>query len=78
MSARPGEGENRARVARRGREGNVADNRRDAEDVRLPIGAGVEEREGVVDAGVDVKDQRLGALSHGDIFPGGAAHPCRS
>ena len=31
------------------------------------MGAGVEEREGVVDAGIDVEDERLGVLSHASI-----------
>ena len=60
----PGKRENRARVARRGRERNVADDRGDAEDVRLVMRAGVEQRERIVDAGVDVEDEGLGELGH--------------
>ncbi len=61
----PREREDRPRVARRGRERHVADHGRDAEDPRLRLGAGIEEREGVVDAGVDVDDERLRLLRHG-------------
>ena len=61
----PGKRHNRARVARRGRKGDVADHSGDAEDLRLVMRAGVEERERIVDAGVDVDDQRLGMLGHG-------------
>src|SRR6185437_1470433 len=62
--------EDRPRVARRGNERNVADDGGDAENPRLLMRAGVEEREGVVDAGVDVDDQRLGALRQGvDLSP---------
>ena len=55
----PGKRENRACVACRGREGNVADDRGDAEDSRLVMRAGVEQRERIVDAGIDVEDERL-------------------
>ncbi len=54
----PRKRQNRARVARRGGERNVADHGRDAEDLRLVMSAGVEERERIVDAGVDVDDER--------------------
>ena len=64
----PRKRENRARVARCGGEGNIADDRGDAEDTRPVICAGVEERERIVDAGIDVKDERLGALSHDSIL----------
>ena len=57
----PGKRENRPRVARRGGEGDVADDRGDAEDLRLFVRAGVEQRQRVVDAGVDVDDEGLGA-----------------
>jgi hypothetical protein len=48
--------ENRSRVARRGCERNVTDDRGDAEDSHPIMRAGVEERERIVDAGVDVED----------------------
>ena len=65
MSARPASAENRPRVARRGRERNVADDGGDAEDLRLFMRAGVEQRQRVVDAGVDVDDEGLGGFGHG-------------
>ena len=61
----PGERENRPRVARRRGERNVADDRGDAEDLRLLVRAGVEQRQRVVDSGVDVDDEGLGGLGHG-------------
>ena len=41
----PRKREDRPRVARRGGKGNVADHRGDAEDLRLVMRAGVEQRE---------------------------------
>ena len=65
MSARPASLRTarvlRVAAARR----NVADDRGDAEDLRLFVRAGVEQRQGVVDAGVDVDDEGLGRLGHG-------------
>ena len=65
----PRERQNRARVARRGGQRNVADDGGDAEDLRLVMRAGVEQRQRVVDAGVDVKDERLGELGHEGNLP---------
>ena len=64
----PGERENRPRVARRRGKGDVADDRGDAEDLRLRMGAGVEQRQRVVDSGVDVDDEGLGGFGHGRQF----------
>ena len=60
----PRKRENSPRVSRRGRERNVADDRGDAEDSHPFMRAGVEKRESVIDAGVDVKDEGLGELGH--------------
>ena len=73
----PGKLENRPRVARRGGERNVADDRGDAEDLRLFVRAGVEQRQRVVDAGVDVDDEGLGRLGHGGAR-GSLMSPLRS
>ena len=67
--AAPGEGENRPRVARRRREGHVADDRGNAEDMRLSMSAGVKQRHRVVDSGVDVDDDGLGVVGHGVNLP---------
>ena len=60
-----GEREHGAGVAGRVGETYVADDGRDAEKARPSLGAGVEEGEGVVDAGVDVDEQGFGLLRHG-------------
>ena len=70
----PRKRENGAGVSRRGRKRNVADDGRDAEDWRLVMGAGVEERERVVDAGVDVDDEGLGRIGHEGILRDGAGN----
>ena len=59
------ERQHRPRVAGRGVEAHVADDRRDAEDLGLGRGAGVEKRERVVDSGVDVDDKGFSRLRHG-------------
>ena len=59
------ERQHRPRVAGRGVEAHVADDRRDAEDLGLGRGAGVEKRERVVDSGIDVDDKGFGLLGHG-------------
>jgi len=74
-AAAPGKRQNRARVARGGREGNVAHHSGDAQDLRLVMSAGVEEREGVIDACVDVDDERLSEFGHEGNLPGGAGNP---
>ena len=61
----PRKREDRACIAGRRCEGNTAYDRRDAEDLRLVIGVGVEERECIADARIDVDDQRLELLRHG-------------
>ena len=65
----PGEGQDRPRVARRSRQGNVADDGGDAKDLRLLVRAGVKERQRVVDSGVDIDDHGLSMLGHGVILP---------
>ena len=64
ISARPASVENCACVTRRGRERNVADYGGDAEDSRPVMRAGVEQRKRIVDASIDVKDERLCELGH--------------
>ena len=44
---------------------DIADDGRDSEKARPRLGAGVEEGEGVVDAGVDVDEQGFGLMRHG-------------
>ena len=65
----PRKRQNRACVARCGRKRNVADDRGDAEDLRPVMRAGVEQRQRIVDAGVDVDDQGLGVLGHRGNLP---------
>ena len=55
----PRKRENSSRIARCGGERNIADDRGDAEDTRPVIRAGVEQRKRIVDASIDVKDERL-------------------
>ena len=67
----PRKRQDRACVARCGRERNVADDRRDAEDAQLVVRAGVEERKRIVDTSIDVKEERLCELGHeGNVLLG--------
>ena len=59
------ERQHRPRVAGRCVEIDIADDGRHAKDLRRRRGAGVKERERVVDSGVDVDDNGLGMLGHG-------------
>ena len=54
-----GQRQNRPRIARRAPEIDIAGDRRDAEDVRLRRGAGIEQAERVIDAGVDVENEEF-------------------
>ena len=65
--ASPGELEDGAGVLGNLAGRDVAGDAGDREQVRLVRGAGIEERQGVVDAGVDVEDQG-DALSHEAIL----------
>ncbi len=60
-----GERQHGAGVAGRVGEAHVADDGRDADERRLRLGARVEEREGVVDAGVDIDEQAIRLMGHG-------------
>ena len=60
----PRKRQNCACIARRGRERDVADDGGDAENSRPVMRAGVEQRKRIVDAGIDVKDERLCELGH--------------
>ena len=68
----PGELQHGARVDRDLGAVDVAGDARRGDDLGLRRRGGVEQREAVVDAGVDIEDER-GAVGHGPMLPGGGS-----